>query len=195
MYRMFFVAAFALLVAGCVTVNNSLTPQQVADFRLTEVDVTFAPDANIWWGDGEREYAATKGVAAHNAEQIAKTPEGMQYVRGRLTQKLTDALRRDLAPYLVGRHAVRLQVVVRAAHISSPIQRILVGGGHFLKADVTVVDARTGQPLLTYPNFIGSAMAGQGIVGTMVEHAMAGAPMDRVVAGFATGYRKWLLRQ
>lgn len=195
MYRAFFVAALAMLVAGCVTVNNSLSPQQVADFRLTAIDVVYAPDARIWWGDGEREYAATKGVAAHNAEQIAKTPEGVQYVRERLTQKLTEALRRDLAPYLVGNHPVRLQVLVREVHISSPIQRILVGGGHIMKADVTVFDAKTGRQIIVYPNFIGTVMAGQGIVGTMVEHAMADAPIDRVVNAFAANYRKWLLRQ
>lgn len=195
MYRAFFVAVLAMLVAGCVTVSNTLSPQLVADFRLVDVDVSFAPDARIWWGDGEREYAATKGVAAHDAEKFASTPEGVQYVRASLSRKLADSLHRNLASSMAGHRSVRLQVLIREAHISSPIQRILVGGGHFLKADVTIVDAKTRQPLSTYPNLIGGAMAGQGLIGTMVEHAVAEAPMDRVVNGFSTTYRKWLLRK
>lgn len=195
MFRAVFVAAFALLMAGCVTVNNNLSPQQVATFRLTEVDVNYAPDAVIWWGDGEREFAATRGVAPHDSDKLAKTPEAIAYVRARLTEKIHDAVQRNLAGYLVGHTPVRVHVLVRAVHISSPIQRILVGGGHFVKGDVTVVDARTGQPLLTYPNLIGSVMAGQGVLGAMVEHAVADKPVDRITESFGLGYRKWLLRQ
>lgn len=192
-YRAFFVAALAMLVAGCVTVSNTLTQQQVTGFRLVNVDVAYAPDARIWWGDGEREFAATRGMAAHDADKVASTPEGVQYVRGRLTQKLVDSTRRNLAGDLAGSHPVRLQILVREVHISSPIQRILVGGGHLMKADVTITDAKTGRVLSSYPNLIASAVAGQGIVGAMVEHAAADAPIDRVVANFTTRYRKWLL--
>lgn len=186
--------AFAFLLAGCVTVTNPATREQVLSFRLTQVNVAFAPDASIWWGDGEREYAATKGVAAHNAESVANTPEGQAYIRGMIVNKLSTALEKALGGYLVGERPVHLQVVVKRVQIASVIQRILVGGGHVLMADINLVDAKTGEVLIPFVGQGSFAGAGQGIVGTMVDHAVLAAPIDRVIDSLVSSYRNWLLK-
>jgi hypothetical protein len=41
-------------LAGCVTASNTLSLDEVANLRLAAVNVRFAPEATIWWGDGER---------------------------------------------------------------------------------------------------------------------------------------------
>ena len=51
---------FAL--AGCVTVENTLTQNDVAGMKLTEVAANVGPGAFIMWEDGLRAYAAAKGA-------------------------------------------------------------------------------------------------------------------------------------
>ncbi|GGC72167.1 hypothetical protein GCM10010994_33240 [Chelatococcus reniformis] len=186
--------ALAAAVAACVTVTNPATREQVLTYRLTRVDVVYAGDAKIWWGDGEREFAATKGVAAHNAESVANTPEGQAYLRGAISHKLEAAFERALAPYLVGERPVRLQVVVKGVRISSVIQRIVIGGNHAIAADINLVDAKTGEVLIAFAGQGASVPAGQGIVGTMVDHALMAAPIDRVIDNMAITYKNWLLK-
>ena len=65
--------------------------------RLTGVDVTFAPDANIWWGDGERAFAASKGKPATESDELAKTPEGQAYLRNTIASKVKSSMERNLS--------------------------------------------------------------------------------------------------
>ena len=67
MYRVFLALLLAPALAGCATVSSTLSPEQVAGFRLTGVNVGFAPDARIAWGEGELAYAASKGVASQES--------------------------------------------------------------------------------------------------------------------------------
>jgi hypothetical protein len=193
--RLLLAGSLALALAGCVTVANTLPPDQLAGMRLAGVTVRYAPAARIWWGDGERAYAATRGVAAHDSDTVANTPEGQAYLRSAIAAKVRDAMTRHLAGELTGSRPVRLEVAVTGVQIASAMQRILVGGGHMMSADVTLVDARTGQVLVAYPAQTAAAGAGSGLLGTMVEHAALAEPIDRVVDNFASQYSRWLMRR
>ncbi|TCR66651.1 hypothetical protein EV560_104533 [Bosea sp. BK604] len=184
---------FAL--AGCATVTNTVPADRIASFKLESVTVGFADGARIWWGDGERAFAATKGIAAQDAESVANTPEAQAYLRKAISDRLRAALEKRLKGELTGSHPVRLVVRVKDLQISSAIQRIIVGGAHHLKADVDLVDARTGQLILAFPEQTAIAMAGQGIGGTMLDQALLPDPLDRVINNFADGYGNWLLQK
>ena len=58
-----------------------------------------------------------------------------------------------------------------------------------MTGDVTLVDAKTGAVLLTYASQSKMAMAGQGIGGVMLDAAIMGEPIDRVVDNYAEQYR------
>ena len=182
-------------LSGCVTVANNLSPDQVANFRLAGVSVTYAPGARIWWGDGERAYASLKGLPAHESDTVANTPEGQAYVRSTVAAKVKAAMERHLAGQLNGARPVRVEVSVKDVEIASVIQRILVGGAHRMTADVNLVDAKTGQVLVAYPAQTATGMAGQGLLGTMVDQAAFAEPIDRIVENYASQYGNWLLRK
>lgn len=184
---------FAL--AGCVTVTNTVPADQIATFKLDAVTVGFADGARIWWGDGERAYAATKGIAAQDAESVSETPEAKAFIHKTISEKLKAAIERRLKGELAGTRPVRIVVRVKDVQIASVIQRIIVGGGHHLKADVDLVDARTGAVIQAYPEQTAISMAGQGIGGTMLDQALLPDPIDRVVNNFADGYGNWLLQK
>src|SRR3954454_21793224 len=129
MFKAFLLAVAALGLAGCVTTaTNTLSLDDVATLKLTGVDVTFAPEANIWWGDGERAFAASKGQPATESENLAKTPEGQAYLRNTIAAKVRTAVEQKLSPGLAGPRPVRANVLVREVRIASAIQRIIIGG-------------------------------------------------------------------
>lgn len=183
----------ALLLAGCVTVSNTLSPDQVANFKLTRVDVVTPEEARISWGDGEVAYAATKGLPAHESGSVSATPEGRAFVREAVASKLKAALDRELSGTLNGARPVRLVVTVREVEIASVIQRILIGGGHSLRADATLVDAKSGAVLSAFPAQTAISLAGQGLAGSFIDAAVLDAPIDRVVGNYSGQYQRWLL--
>ena len=140
-------AVIAAGLAGCVTASNTLSVDQVATLRFSGVNVSFAPDAQIVWGDGERAFAASKGQA--DADGLAKTPEGQAYLRNAIASKLKTAMQRNLAGSLVGTRPVRVEVLVKNVTVVSAVQRMILGGHHNMIADVTFrrQDRRDRRPL------------------------------------------------
>jgi hypothetical protein len=70
------------------------------------------------------------------------------------------------------------------------MQRILIGGGNVIAAEVTLTDARTGQVLLS-ADFTGTAYAGGGLSALAVD-AIAQEAIVRVSANFGEALAKWL---
>ena len=198
-FRRFLALGFTIflsgLLSGCVTASNNLSPDQVANFRLAGVKVDFEPNARIWWGDGERAYAALKGLPAHDSDTVANTPEGRAYLRTTIAAKVKAAMERHLAGALNGARPVRIEVAIKDVQIASVVQRILIGGSHHMMGDVNVVDAKTGQVLVAYPAQTAVGAAGQGLLGTMIDQAAFAEPIDRVVENYASQYGNWLLRK
>ncbi|TDR93454.1 DUF6778 family protein [Enterovirga rhinocerotis] len=184
----------ALALAGCQTMANRLSPAEVAGFRLAQLDVVPPPAAAIRWYDGEVVYAASKGVGMLEASSAAATPEGQAYLQHAVAGKVRAAFQRELGGSLTGTRPVRVQVRMQSVTMIPALQRALIGGGeHAIVADITVLDAKTGAVLSTYPSFKAGSTAGGGVVGLAVDATITGAPIDRVVSNLASGYRAWLM--
>lgn len=154
----------------------------------------FDPQVAIWWGDGERAYAASKGADASEAEALAKTSAGTAYIRGQIANKVKSAIDRNLGARLTRTRPVRVEVMVKNFTIASAAQRIIVGGNHMLQASVKLIDARSGTVLVEHPGMVSMSGAGQGITGVIVESAIvSGDAADRVTNDFANTYKNWLL--
>ncbi|MEA2882259.1 MAG: hypothetical protein QOH32_1515 [Bradyrhizobium sp.] len=191
------VLAGALALTGCVTVENSLSANDIANMKLTGVTVAYAPDASIQWDDGIRAYAASKGIVEDMAT-ATNTPEGKAYVRNMLASRIKGGVERQMAGQLNGARPVRLELAVHNFTISSAVQRIVIGGGHGMSADARLVDARTGAVIMDHPNLRVALLAGQGLLGTAVEAAVTNGgetTVDNVIARYGADYRDWLLRR
>ena len=186
--------AIALALAGCVTAKNTLSIEDVATLKYAGTEVRFAPDALIYWGDGERAYAASKGQPATESDTLAKTPEGQAYLRNAIATRVKTAMERNLGKSLKGTRPVRAVVTVKRVMIASAIQRIVIGGNHEMGGDVTLTDARTGAALLSYDGQTTPSAAGQGIAGALVDAALLPDPIDRVTDNYAIRYANWLTR-
>lgn len=190
-----YVLAAVGLAACQTTATNTLSLDDVATLKFAGVDVIFAPEANISWGDGERAFAASKGQSATESETLAKTPEGQAYLRNTVASKVKASMERNLSGALTGGRLVRIRVAVKHVYISGAVQRVIIGGGHGMTADVTIVDAKTGATLLPYAGQSKGTSAGQGLGGVLVDAALLGDPMDRTIDNYTRTYTNWLLRK
>jgi len=192
------VVGVLLALAGCVTVENSLSQDDIAEMKLTGVAVNIDPGAMIIWEDGLRAYAAAKGVPDDQIMGIARTPEAKAYVHNAQAARVTAGVERVMAGSLIGRRPVRLDVNVRSFEIAGPLMSILVGGGRGMTADAMLVDARTGAVIISSPKESVALPAGSGLLGAAVQAAIDSSSdqsvTDKVIATFGQDYRKWLLR-
>lgn len=185
----------AFVLAGCVTMQNPLSQRDVETFRLVSIHVETDAAATLWWGDGDRAYARSKGRPETESEELSKTPEARAFVAKLASAKIGNALEEQLKPVMTGHRPVKIRINLRRLYIASAIQRVVVGGGHEMVADVSVTDAKTGAVLVNYPEFSAIALAGQGIGGTILDAALMADPIDRLALNFATKYRDWLAPQ
>jgi hypothetical protein len=185
------VFALCLGVAGCTGYGDKLKPEVVQSFNLQQVAVSVPPEATFYWGDGERAYARSIGQPDSEAAKLGETPQGKTYMRNLASQRIKTAFDRALGGKFQGSRPVRIEIVMHDIYVSSPLQRILVGGDYSMKATANLVDAKTGQVIAANPNLSLRVPAGQGILGAAIDPAF-GEPIDRVATRFAESYREWL---
>jgi len=187
-----------LALAGCKTVENSLSQNDVAAMKLAAVSVSFAPEAHVQWEDGIRAYATAKASPDDEIATGTNTPEGKASTQTMLAPKIKAGLEQKVGPQLHGSRPVRLEVVVKSFVQAGAVQRVLVGGGRGMVADANLVDARTGAVIVSYPDLTAVVYAGQGIVGTAVQAAIDASsvqsPAEKLVGTYGDMYCRWLLR-
>ncbi len=191
------VLAGALALTGCVTTDNRLTKDDAGSMKLTGINVSFAPDANVEWDDGIRAYAKAKAISDDQAGNAVNTPEGKAYLNGMLASQIKSRTERIMAGALTGSRPVRLDIVVRNFTVLSPVKRVLVGGGHLMIADASLVDARTGAMIVAHPDLRGGVATGNGLVGTPVSMAIESnykeSIAEKMMNAYAENYRYLLL--
>jgi hypothetical protein len=191
--RIFVLLALCAGLMGCSAgYGDKLDTGLVQSLKLQQVTVSVAPNATFWWSDGEVAYAHSIGRPFTDTS-VAASPEGQAFMRNLASQRVKVAFDRELAGRLNGTHLARVEVTINDINIASAMQRIVIGGGYSIKGSVRLVDAKTGAVLAENPSVTSSAVAGQGILGTAIDAAVADEPINRVSAQFAQSYRGWLL--
>ena len=160
--------------------------------KLTGITVGFEPNADVSW-EGIRAYAIAKTIPDHEIASATNTPEAKAYIQNLLQPKIKAGVEQAMVGQLNGPRPVRLDVVVKRFAIASAVQRILIGGNHVMVATATLVDARTGAAIITYPDLVAQVVVGQGIVGTAVQAAIDSAmpqtTTERLIAEYGRSYR------
>ncbi len=208
--------AIALVAGACATIHNPLSQQDIAALRIVDVVITFKPDANVAWNAADQDFVAESnarnpkmrfkvkapdhaietGGPDHEAierHKLIASPEGREYVRKKTAGLIDKHLKRDIVPQLRGSRDARIEVTVFAFVVPDAVQRATLGGTPMLLALTTLKDARTGEELAKLDQ-AAAAYAGTGIVGALVDQAIAGPLEERVVDAYVTNVRRWLLK-
>ncbi|MBK3395720.1 MULTISPECIES: hypothetical protein [Methylobacterium] len=185
----------SLCVAACNTVApNRLSLADTASLRFAAIDVR-STGAAIDWTSAEDEYLRGRNLSLTDPA-LVRTPEAQGFIRDLAARRLKAALERALAARPEGARPVRLVVTLVRVDIPSAARRILVGGAPTIRANIEIVDARTGAVLTTYSGDQGIQPAGQGVLGVVVDGALTAGGMDdlydRAANDFARRFRNWL---
>lgn len=188
-------ALASLWVAACTTVApNRLSLADTAQLRFTGVEVR-TNGAAVNWTDAEDAYLKSRNLSLTDPS-LLQTPEAAAYIRGMAGQRLKAAVERALASRLEGTRPARVVVTLIAADIPSAVRRIIAGGSPTIRANIEIVDARTGAVLTTYSGDRGSQVAGQGVLGVVVDGALSAGGFDdlfdRAANDFARRFKAWL---
>ncbi|MGJ4947582.1 DUF6778 family protein [Bradyrhizobium sp. HKCCYLS20291] len=196
--RLAVVGLLLMTLPGCVTVENSLSQNDIAAMRLTAVTVSFAPDSVILWDDGERAYRRAKLQTDDQFAGDTKSEECKEFMRAQLAPQIKSGVEKAMAGQLNGGRPVRLEIVVKQFAIPSVAQRVIVGGHPNMQADANLVDAQTGRVLLSNPKLNTFVPVGNGILGTAIQAAVDQAsdqtPEGKLITSYGQTYRNWLMR-
>ena len=198
-------------LAGCATSVNSLSPAEMQTINIQQIDIKYVPNAEIWWGNAEREYAAkvaphsntvkpAKSASDISAAQgaqdgddyraIMDTPEAKKYQRDKLEAMIRDRLNTFVVPNYKGTRPVRLEVEVHGFTIPSPLQRVALGGAPMLAAITVLRDTATGKELAKLDKMsVGTAF--NGIIGVAIDQAGDDLE-DRVLDNYVENVSSWL---
>src|SRR5689334_2543634 len=103
---------FASVLAGCVTVENKLTKADIATFKLTDIQVSVAPDAKVVWYQPLQAYAAAKKIPDEQNADFIKTDEAKAHLNGVIAGKVKEAMAKQMGAAFMGARPVRVDVVV-----------------------------------------------------------------------------------
>jgi hypothetical protein len=214
--------SLSLLLLGlgaCATApDNPMTVEQRQALHITEIAVDLKPDAKIWWGDAERDFAASKGCVkevkprsgskevggqtagkdeppACDYDALISSPEAKTYLESRAVAVLEKSLVQQVQPSFTGTAPAKLSEHIFNLHIVSAGQALLLGGNHMLQADFEVMDIGSGKQLVAYPGLL--AIGGYGAGGLIALAVEAGSsdPYERLSAEYATAARSWLRQE
>ncbi len=208
-------------LTACATSVNLLTEEEVGSIRIARIDVAYAPNAAIWWGKAEREYAEKElaVVEAMGGKQrkrlkvavsfeegappeqdtdsryleLVDSPAAKAYARAGLTKLIKDSLAKSVLPKFKGQRAAVLEITVHNFFIPSAVQRVVLGGSPTLSALRVLKDAKSGKVLAKLDQGA-AAIAGQGVLGVALDQAFSDLE-NRVMAIFAEQTLAWLLKK
>ncbi|WP_342150484.1 hypothetical protein [Methylorubrum sp. SB2] len=191
-------AALLLTVglSACATIApNILSPQDTADLKFTSLEVVVPPETRIDWTSAEDEYLSERKLSRTDPALVA-TPEARAHLRNLAAARLKAKLERVIAERPAGTRPVRLVATIKEVSIPSAVKRVIVGGTPSVRADIDVIDARSGALLTTYRGATGTKYAGNGVYGVIgdgLAQAMGADDLyDRAAADYADGFGGWL---
>ena len=174
------VLSLGLIVAACASnPENTLTQAKRDSLRVESIEVSFASDAKILWSDAQ-------GAPEEPSAKLA-------YLEQKAVGPIKSALDAEIKPAFRGTDPVTLRVRIRMIHIQAMATRIILGSiPYSIKADLELMDVKSGQTMLAATNFDAFTQKGLGGVGAILEAAATDEPIIRVSKAFAHVLSGWL---
>ena len=190
-FRRFIAGILILGMAGCVAAEKpTLSVEARQSLKLTNVRVGFAPNASLHISPVEDEVQAS---GSNSPERVAEAEKAQ--VRSVLSEEFTAIVGARLA----GTRPVAANITVTHFTVPGPLQTALVSGSPLMAAGVDLVDAKSGEVLVSIPpgKISSSVYRPSGIIGFAVQAAESGSPSDKktreMSRAFATEYAAWIL--
>jgi hypothetical protein len=199
-----------LSLGACVTVPPpAVSPAEIASYKLAGVEVQGAQAVQTWPAAQEAYLASGKAdpeIAKRLPDEgIQPFPPVQSFVTATLQQRFGQEFGAQVAPLLRGSRPVRIVVTLKTFDIPTGARKALVDSQAKLAATIDILDAKSGEVLVSYPGPMKAMTLGPtlllgvaGGVGAMAGAAIAsgmngsGEPGATLITGYVADYRKWL---
>ena len=191
--------SLAFAIAGCATVPpHSLALSDFRQYRIANVTVE-GVDVIRSWPNEEDAFVKANVVNSDTLHRIqarpaAEYPPLKAHLQRVLNERFQLEFASQVAPVFTGGRPVRAVIRLRQFDVPSVARRVFVDNDAKIQADIDLVDAGTGTPLLRYSGphrtrrLIGGLATGFAVALDRSDVGMS------LITDYMTAYRNWLLR-
>jgi hypothetical protein len=198
--RRFFAVATMLLLAGCMSAPpHSLSIANLQQYRIADVSVEGVEVIRSWPVQEETFVKATAAdqetINRLQSEPAANFPGLRAHMHRVLTERFKLEFSSQVSPIFTGPKPVKAVVRLTTFDVPSGARRVLIDQDAKIKANIDLVDAATGAPILHYE---GPFRSRRLIGGLATAIAVAFDRSDvgySLVTDYMTAYRDWLLQR
>jgi hypothetical protein len=189
----------SLVLAGCATVPpHSMDLSEFQKFKITKVVVEGAKVVRSWPSQ-EEDYLKTHAVDPSVARRLQSEPswnfpEVQEQFQTALDRQFGAELGSQIVPLFTGSRPLKAVVKLKIFDVPSVARRVFVESGAKIKAEIDLVDAKTGAPVLIYDGAYRFREIGGGIATGLAMAINSSDPGYVLISDYVREYRNWLLR-
>ena len=198
-FRALVALAPALLMTACMTVApHTLSMDSIRGLKLVDVEIGGAEVIRSW-PELEAAYAKSPNADPEIVQRlqlsaVGALPPARDFAAAELRAMIKSEFDTQFANVFVGSRPARAVVRLKTVDIPSS-GRLLIGGQTaIIDAEVTLVDARTGAPIISYPGNPATRHIPGGVIGPLARVAL-GDEGRRLLQRYMQQYHDWLLRE
>jgi hypothetical protein len=197
-FRSFMAVMPALLLAACVTVApHTVSMDNIRGLKLVDVEITGAEVIRSW-PDLESAYAKSPNadpeiVQRLQPNSVGALPPARDFIAAELRRMIKSEFDTQFADVFVGPRAARAMVHLKAVDIPSSGPLLIGGQTAVIDAEITLLDARSGAPMISYPGNSANRYLPGGLIAP-IARAAVGDEGRRLLQRYMQQHREWLLR-
>ena len=196
--RFMLLALASMILAACATVPPpSMDVGDFQQFRIVGV-VVEGTEVIRSWPTQEEVYFKTHAVDANfvkrlQTEPSSNFPELREPFRTALEERFGAEFNAKVAPLFTGSRPLKAIIRLKVFDVPSAARRVFIESQAKIKAEIDLVDAKSGASILKYDGPLRLREIGGGLATGLIA-AISSNPGDLLIAAYVSEYRNWLLR-
>lgn len=210
--RGFLAVAVAVLLAGCVTSPPPVALDEARNWKVVSVEGALAPVASSAWMSVRDEFMKANGLEVKVEHGDRDTPTRViepelpreqyrAFIAAQFSNRVKASFSGKMQSEFAGTRPVKIVVTMHSAEILDPGRRFVKvlfagqsGDRNTLLAHIDVLDARSGNVLVTYPRTLVTGVGGGAGFDFSGGPVIENDPMLRMVNQLREQFLRWILR-
>lgn len=202
----------AAMTAGCVTTPPPISIDEARTWKVVSVEGALAPVASSAWMSVKHDFMQANGLEDKVIGGDRDTPPRVieaelpreqfrTYVAARFSDRVRQSFTTKMQREFNGNRPVKIVVTMHHAMILDPGRRFLAmlvagqsGDQNTLTAHIDVIDARSGQVLVSYPRTLVTGVGGGASFDFSGGPIIEEDPMLRMVNQLRERFLRWVLQ-
>jgi hypothetical protein len=204
---------FAATLAGCVTIPPPISVDEARTWKVVSVEGALAQVASSAWMSVKHDFMQANGLEdkviqsgdrdtpPRIVEAELPREQFRAYVAARFSDRVKQSFTAKMQREFTGNRPVKIVVTMHHAMILDAGRRFLAmllagqsGDQNTLTAHIDVIDARSGQILVSYPRTVVTGMGGGAGLDFSGGPVVENDPMLRMVNQLRERFLRWILR-